>query len=217
MPFFDPNAPASAPQVDPRLHAPATARNREPIAAVLERVLPRAGVVLEIASGTGEHVAFFARRLPATLTWQPSDPSVKHRASIAAWIASDALTNVRSPLALDVEQEPWPVEEVAAILAINLIHIAPWSACLALLRGAARTLPDGGVLYLYGPYREAGRHTAESNERFDERLRADDPRWGVRDADEVCAQAAAVGLTLGERIPMPANNLSLVFRRGPAR
>lgn len=216
MPFFDPKSIAAREAnepPDPRLHAPATARNREPIATVLERVLPEEGLALEIASGTGEHVAFFAKRLGPRRTWQPTDIVPKHLASIAAHVAAEGVMNVRPPLALDVEVDPWPVERADAVLAINLIHIAPWSACLALLRGAARALPSGGVLFLYGPFREGGGHTAESNARFDERLRADDPRWGVRDFEDVCSEAARVRLELAERVPMPANNLSLVFRR----
>jgi SAM-dependent methyltransferase len=207
MPFFDPQ-----PTPTGGLHAAATDRNREPILEVLRQVLPPAGLVLEIASGTGQHVAFFARALPA-LRWQPSDPSLAHRDSIRAWVAASAADNVAPAVALDVERWPWPVTGADAILNINMIHIAPWSAAEALFRGAARLLPAPGVLFLYGPFQRDGQHTAESNQRFDERLRGEDPRWGVRDLTAVEALASAAGFLAPEVIPMPANNLSLVFRR----
>ena len=207
MPFFDPDQQASG-----RLHAAATDRNREAILEVLRRVLPSAGLVLEIASGTGQHVAFFARALPA-LRWQPSDPSSAHLQSIRAWASAFGTDNVTAPLALDVETWPWPVTHADAILNINMIHIAPWSATEALFRGAARLLSLHGVLFLYGPFKRDGQHTAESNQRFDEQLRGEDPRWGVRDVGDVRAIAAEAGFLSPEIIPMPANNLSLVFRR----
>jgi SAM-dependent methyltransferase len=210
MPFFDPQATPSG-----GLHAAATERNREPILEVLRRVLPPAGLVLEIASGTGQHVAFFARALPA-LRWQPSDPSPVHQDSILAWAAASRADNIAQPLDLDVEREPWPLARADAILNINMIHIAPWSATVALFQGAARLLPAGGVLYLYGPFKREGQHTADSNQRFDDRLREEDPRWGVRDLGEVQVVATAAGFHKAEVIAMPANNLSLVFRRsGP--
>jgi SAM-dependent methyltransferase len=210
MPFFDPQPVPSG-----GLHAAATERNREPILAVLRRVLPPQGVVLEIASGTGQHAAFFARALPA-LRWQPSDASAPHLESIRAWAAASGAANIAPALLLDVERAPWPITHADAILAINLLHIAPWSAAEALFRGAARLLPASGVLYVYGPFKREGRHTADSNQRFDERLRAEDPRWGVRDLSDVEALARAAGLGGAEVIPMPANNLSLVFRRDVA-
>jgi SAM-dependent methyltransferase len=212
MGFFDPSKQASG-----GLHAAATDRNREPILEVLRRVLPRSGLVLEIASGTGQHAAFFARALPA-LRWQPSDPSSAHLESIAAWAAQSGADNIAAPLALDVEKQPWPVTEADAILNINMIHIAPWSATEALFRGAARLLSPPGLLFLYGPFQRGGRHTAESNERFDERLRAEDPRWGVRDLGDVEAVAAVEGFLAPEIITLPANNLALVFvkKDGPA-
>ena len=205
MAFFDPQ-----PVPEGGLHAAATERNRDPILEVLKRVLPPAGVVLEIASGTGQHVAYFARALPA-LRWQPSDPSPPHRASIAA--GSRGLENVAPPAALDVEREPWSVDHADAILNVNMVHIAPWSAAEALFRGAGRLLPAAGLLYMYGPFKRGGRHTAPSNERFDERLRAEDARWGVRDVDDLERLASASGFALAELVEMPANNLSLVFRR----
>jgi SAM-dependent methyltransferase len=206
MPFFDPSA-----QEGGRLHAASAERNREPILEVLRRVLPPTGLVLEIASGTGQHVSFFAQALPA-LRWQPSDPSPAHRESIRAWSATAGGDNIAEPVALDVEEWPWPVAKADAIVNINMIHIAPWSVTEALFRGAARVLPAAGVLVLYGPFKRDGQHTAESNQRFDERLRAEDPRWGVRDAGDVAAAASAAGFLAPEIVAMPANNLCLVFR-----
>jgi len=195
------------------LHAAATDRNRGPILDVLRGVLPASGLVLEIASGTGEHAAFFAPQFPS-LRWQPSDPSAPHLESIRAWSAASGAPNLASPLFLDVEREPWPVAQADAILNINMIHIAPRSPTTALFDGAARILAPRGVLFLYGPFMRDGQHTAESNQRFDERLRGEDPRWGVRDLADVERVANAAGLLLAEVVAMPANNLSLVFRRG---
>jgi hypothetical protein len=197
--------------VSARQHAPATERNREPILAVLSEVLPASGVVLEIASGTGQHTAFFAAKLPA-LIWQPSDPDPIARASIAAW--TEGVPNVRPPLDLDVMRRPWPVRagEVDAILNINMIHISPWEACEALLEGAAELLPAGGLLYMYGPYRQTGRTTAPSNESFDQSLRDRNPTWGLRNLDDVARTAARHGLALERIVEMPANNLSVIYR-----
>ncbi len=197
---------------DPKRYAEATQRNREPIVAVLERVLPSSGLVLEIASGTGEHAAFFASRLPR-LTFQPTDREPQLLDSIAAWRVESGADNLRAPLYLDVMAPAWPIEHAQAMLAINLIHIAPWEACGALLDGAARVLAPGGVLYFYGPFKQAGRHTAPSNQAFDQSLRARDPAWGVRDVDEVVAQARKRGLVLVETVQMPNHNLSVIFRR----
>jgi len=198
------------------LTAPAVARNREPILAVLRRVLPEHGLVLEIASGSGEHAVYFAAALPH-LNWQPTDPDPEARASIAAYRAATALPNVLPPLALDAAAAHWPVTEIDAqidaIVSINMIHIAPWVAAEGLMAGAERLLPERGVLFLYGPFREHGRHTAPSNAAFDESLRARNREWGVRDLDEVAALASRHGFALEERIAMPANNLSVVFRR----
>src|SRR5450432_4204390 len=207
MPFFDPQ-----PVPHGGLHAAATERNRDPILEVLRGVLPPKGLVLEIASGTGQHVAYFARAFPA-LRWQPSDASAAHLESIRAWSAASGANNIASPLLLDVERLPWPVAQADAVLSINLIHIAPWSAAEALFRGAAGLLPVAGVLYLYGPFKRGGQHTAPSNRRFDERLRGEDERWGVRDVDALAVLATSVGFDSGEIIAMPANNLSLVYRR----
>jgi len=192
--------------------APAVARNRAPILDVLRRFLPPAGFVLEIASGTGEHAVAFSRALVG-ITWQPTDPNEDARASIAAWAARGP-PNVLPPMALDAaDPDSWGVARADAIVAINMIHIAPWAATQGLMRGAARLLPQSGILFLYGPYREAGVPTAESNEAFDATLRARDPAWGLRDLDQVVAEANSQGLDLAARIAMPANNLSVVFRR----
>jgi len=204
--------PHSTPLPDTRLYAPATERNREAILQVLQRVLPASGTVLEIASGTGQHAAHFAAALPA-LTWQPSDPDAASRASIAAWRADSGLANLAEPLALDVRRTPWELTEAQAVVCINMIHIAPWSAAEALFAGAATLLPLGGVLYLYGPYKRGGAHTAPSNAAFDAQLRLSNPEWGVRELEAVTTLAEATGFTLAEIVEMPANNLSVVFRR----
>ncbi|MGD9545288.1 MAG: DUF938 domain-containing protein [Methylocystis sp.] len=199
---------------DKRLFAPSTARNRQLILDVLRDVLPSEGVALEIASGAGEHATFFAEHLPA-LTFCPSDPSAEARESISAWIAATGLTNVRAPLALDVEASPWPVNAADAIICINMIHISPWSATQALLEGAAGILPAGAPLYLYGPYRRGGAHTAPSNAEFDASLRARNAAWGVRDLEEVVSVAREKGFRETQVLEMPANNLSVIFRRQP--
>jgi SAM-dependent methyltransferase len=199
------------PDEDGRRVAPAAERNKEPILAMLVRHLPGAGLVLEIASGTGQHVAHFAAALPS-LSWQPSDADQASYPSIRAWTKD--LANVRPPLALDVRDEPWPVSGVDAVLCINMIHISPWAATAALLRGAASALREGGLLLLYGPYRRFGRHTADSNATFDAQLRARDPAWGVRDLEAVVELARESGFALTETVDMPANNLGVVLRRG---
>jgi SAM-dependent methyltransferase len=193
---------------------PAPERNKEPILAVLRRVLPPAGRLLELASGSGQHAVHFARHIPAW-TWQPSEIDEDGLASIRAWVREAALPNLREPLRLDVAAEDWGVGEVDAVFSANLLHISPWSAGVALLRGAGRHLTAGGVLVLYGPFRLGGAHTASSNEAFDADLRARDARWGVRDLADVEAEAARVGLTLAERVEMPANNQTLVFAKSP--
>jgi SAM-dependent methyltransferase len=197
---------------DARLYAPATARNRGPILDVLRRHLPPRGLVLEVASGSGEHVMHFAQAFP-DLQFQPSDPDPDARASIDAWRAALALANVRPAIALDATAEPWPVEAADAVLCINMVHIASWAAAEGLVRGAARILPPGGALYLYGPYKRDGRHTAPSNEAFDRSLRAQNPQWGVRDLEAVTAVAEAAGFAEVVTVHMPANNLSLIFRK----
>lgn len=213
--------------IDDRQYAPATQRNREPILAVLRQVLPVTGTVLEISSGTGEHAIFFAPQL-APRQWLPSDPNPIARASIAAWNVDQPSENLYPPIALDaresvwaVEQEPLPaalqasgfqIGEVSAIVNINMIHIAPWTACLGLMAGAGRILPTGGILYLYGPFKQGGNHTAPSNAAFDQSLRLQNPEWGVRDLEDVVAVAQAQNLALVETIAMPANNLSVIFQ-----
>jgi SAM-dependent methyltransferase len=201
---------------DARRLSPSTARNRDPILEVLRRALPSAGTVLEIASGAGEHAVHFARHLPG-LTWQPTDADREALASIAAWATSERLANIRPPLLLDVHAEPWPVARADAIVCINMIHISPWSATEALLRGAGRVLPQCGVLFLYGPYRRADRATAPSNEAFDADLRRRNPEWGLRTLEAVTGAAAAQGLQHVETIDMPANNLSVIFERSAER
>ncbi|KVW38061.1 DUF938 domain-containing protein [Burkholderia ubonensis] len=197
-----------------RLSAPAAERNRGPILDVLRRVLPARGDVLEIASGTGQHVVHFAAGLPG-LHWHPSDPDAQARRSIAAWIAQAGLSNVDAPLAFDVRDASWPFAALDAIVCINMIHIAPWACAEALFAGASRVLRPGGVLVLYGPYRREGRHTAPSNAAFDAQLRSRDPSWGVRDLETVVALGLGRGLDCIEVVEMPANNLSVVFRRVP--
>jgi SAM-dependent methyltransferase len=195
-----------------RRSAPAALRNRAPILDVLRTQLPSSGTVLEIASGTGEHAVAFATAFPG-IAWLPSDPVPANCATIAEWIAAEGGTNVRPPVELDATSGRWPVAAADAVICINMIHIAPWAACLGLLRGAARTLAPGGLLYLYGPYKRDGRHTAPSNADFDASLRARNPEWGVRDLADVVAAAAAAGFADPGIVEMPANNLSVLFRR----
>ena len=200
---------------DSRQYAPAAERNTGPILAVLGRHLPHSGTILEIGSGTGQHVAALAAAHPR-LIWQPSDPDPAARASVAAWSAAAALANVRAPLDLDVTAEDWPGAldpPLQGIVGINLLHIAPWAACAGLMAGAGRLLEPGAPLYLYGPFSQGGRHTAPSNAQFDRYLRLCDPAWGVRDLEAVVECAADHGLDLLGQEPMPANNLSVVLRR----
>jgi SAM-dependent methyltransferase len=191
---------------------PAAARNRDPILRVLRDRLPPSALVLEVASGTGEHAVWFGRALPA-VTWQPTDLDPEALESIAAWRDSTALPNVLPPLQLDASAETWPVARADAVVAINMVHISPWAATQGLIAGAARVLTSDGLLLLYGPFRESGMHTAASNAAFDADLQAHNPSWGVRDLDEITAIAGRHGLTKRERIAMPANNLALLFRR----
>lgn len=195
-----------------RLSSPAALRNREPILDVLRMHLPPKGLVVEMASGSGEHVVHFARHLPG-LVFQPSDPDAEARASIDAWAEEEGLVNVKPALDLDVTRRPWPFVNAAAILCINMVHISPWPAAEALVAGAARHLAPNGILYLYGPYKRGGAHTAPSNAAFDESLRLRNPEWGVRDLEVVADLAVSAGFSEPAIIPMPANNLSLVFGR----
>lgn len=198
---------------DPRQFRPHVPRNRDPILDVLRLILPPKGLVLEVASGSGEHAAYFAQNLRA-LDWQPSDPDQEALASATAHRAEASLPNLLPPLPLDVTAAQWPVDRADAVICCNMIHIAPWTVCEGLIAGSARVLPTGGLLYLYGPYKIGGRHTAPTNQAFDERLRAQNPAWGIRDLDDVTALAARHGFALAETVPMPANNLSVIFRRG---
>jgi hypothetical protein len=199
--------------------APATQRNREPILEILQQILPTTGTILEIASGTGEHAVFFAPHL-APRKWLPSDPNPISRDSIIAWISESKSDNIYPPLYLDAQLPIWKVETekitdspITAIVNINMIHISPWSACLGLMAGAGRILPPDGILYLYGPYKQNGQHTAPSNAAFDESLRSQNPAWGVRNLEDVVKAAKAEGLTLQQVYQMPANNLSVVFQK----
>jgi hypothetical protein len=220
--------PLSMDSSDRRQYAPATQRNRDPILAVLQQVLPPTGTVLEISSGTGEHAVYFAPVLAPRL-WIPTDPDPIALESIAAWRQEMPAANLVAPIYLDVHDSFWPVEQtplptalqsldverfpIQAIVNINMIHIAPWSACLGLMAGAGRILPIGGILFLYGPFKQTGRHTSPSNADFDQHLQQQNPAWGVRNVEEVIAVATSHRLTLQQIYPMPANNLSLVFQR----
>lgn len=197
---------------DSRLQYPATERNRDAILGVLRGVLPASGLVLEIASGSGEHVVHFARAFPG-LTFQPSDPEDAALQSIAAWTQHTGTANILPPLMLDAASDSWPLASADAVLCINMIHIAPWRATEGLLRGASKLLGEGAPLYLYGPYRRAGVVTAPSNDAFDESLKARNPEWGLRDLEAVAALARNAGFSAPVVTEMPANNLSVVFRR----
>lgn len=201
--------PGAGPQ---RRVAPHVARNAVPITEVLRGVLPPVGLVLEVASGTGEHALHFARAFPA-LTFQPTDPDPLALSSIAAW-RSEAPDNLLPPLMLDAAGEDWPVDRADALLCINMVHISPWAATLGLLQGASRVLSAGAPLVLYGAYRRTGVPTAPSNEAFDESLRARNPEWGLRLLEDVVAEAGAVGFSLESVVDMPANNVTVILRRG---
>jgi hypothetical protein len=197
---------------DHRQYAPATARNRDFILDVLRDVLPTTGVILEIASGSGEHVVHFARNLPS-LVFQPSDPEPDALLSVAAWMKAAEVANVRAPIVLDASRSPWPIASADGIICINMVHISPWDASVGLIRGAAAILPPGSPLYLYGPYKRKGFATAPSNEAFDRNLRDRNPIWGLRDLEAIAAIAQSAGFTIPDITEMPANNLSIVFRR----
>lgn len=210
-------------------HAPATARNRKPILDVLRAVLPQRGRVLEIAAGSGEHAVYFAGALPGII-WQPTDTDPDCLASIDAWAAEAGLANLRPASRLDVVDGPWPAAKgddldtapdsgtfFDAMFCCNLVHIAPWAACEGLMAVAGRVLKPDGLLVLYGPFAVDGCHTAPTNAAFDASLRAQDPEWGVRDVADVAAEAARHGLELEQRIAMPANNFTLVFRATRSR
>jgi Protein of unknown function (DUF938) len=197
---------------DDRQYAPATVRNRDFILDVLRDVLPKTGVILEIASGSGEHIVHFAKNLPS-LVFQPSDPDADARLSVAAWVKATDVSNVRSPIALDASSPVWPIASADGIICINMIHISPWEATVGLINGAAAVLPPGSPLYLYGPYKREGFATAPSNQAFDQSLRDRNPTWGLRDLEAVVALARSVGFLAPVITEMPANNLSVVFRQ----
>ena len=198
---------------DPRLQSPATARNRQPILEVLRAVLPERACVLEVASGSGEHAVHCAATM-AGWEWRPSDPNPHALASIAAWRQEAALPNLAEPIRLDaIVQDSWPAGPFEAVVAINLIHISPWEVTEALIARAGERLAANGVLFLYGPYRRGGQHTAPSNAAFDADLRRRDPSWGVRDLDDVIAEAERHNLSLERIVEMPSNNLSVIFTR----
>lgn len=201
-----------APADGARRSAPAALRNREPIAEVLSEWLPERGVVLEIASGTGEHAVHFAGHFPK-LHWQPSDIHADALSSIAAWRDAAGLPNVRAPVELDASSAVWPIDRADAVLSINMVHISPWASALGLIAGASRVLPSGGPLILYGPWLKTDIKTAPSNLEFDANLRARDPDWGLRSVELFAAAAADKALRLDQSRPMPANNLMLLFRR----
>ncbi|WP_313807908.1 DUF938 domain-containing protein [Sphingobium sp.] len=207
----EPWEPGSGPVAADKRHAPATARNRDVILAVLREELPPSGLVLEIASGSGEHVIHFAAALPA-LDWQPSDPDPAALASIRAWRAQAGLPNIRPPIRLDTTAD-WPIARVDAILCINMVHISEWAATVGLFRGCARALPAGAPLILYGPYLEADVETAPSNLAFDRALKERNPEWGLRHLPDIDRIAAEFGFGRTRRVEMPANNLTLIYRK----
>jgi SAM-dependent methyltransferase len=192
--------------------APAAERNRQPILEVLQKALPPTGLVLEVASGTGQHSLFFSEQLPG-LRWQPSDTSPEALSSIQARVDEAARDNLLPPLELDVSNERWPIADADAVVCINMIHISPWECSEALFHGASELLAPGSPLVTYGPYRLHGRHSAPSNAAFDESLRSRDPRWGVRDIDDLTALADRAGFALDDQVAMPANNLTLIWSR----
>ena len=203
---------------DARQYAPATLRNREAILETLLQILPSTGNILEISSGTGEHAVYFAPHLQPR-QWIPTDPNPISISSISAWQKYHPSPNLLAPLTIDVTEPDWQGhpqlqnQDIQAIVNINMIHIAPWTACLGLMSGASKILPEGGLLYLYGAYKQNGKHTATSNADFDASLRNQNPEWGVRDLEAVIDVAIAQNLVLQTVQPMPANNLSVIFRK----
>lgn len=204
--------------LDPRRHAPVTLRNRGPILAVLQRVLPAAGLVLEVASGTGEHAAYFAPRLPAALVWQPSDVEPAALAGIDAHARGSGAVNLRRAIVLDAASADWPVAVADAVFAANIVHITPWPVTQGLFAGAGRLLSVGGRFVLYGPFKRHGQHTARSNAAFATSLAVQNPAWRIRCLDgDLVPLAEAVGLVLEEVVEMPANNLIAIWRRSASR
>ena len=205
--------------MDERLFFPATERNKAPIGEVLSQILPSKGVVLEIASGSGEHGVMFQECFPNIL-WQTSDPNTSYRKSISAWIKHQGLiTKMPQPLDLDVQKRPWPLTQefrssLKAIVCINMIHISPWVCTEALFEEAGNLLEKDQLLMLYGPFKRNGAHTSESNERFDQSLNAQNPNWGIRDLDAVSEIGVKNGFKNHDVIEMPSNNLSIIFEMG---
>ena len=208
-------------ETDGRLDAPAFHRNHRAIRDVLERFLAgKSGDVVEAGSGTGQHIVEFAGHFPA-VTWWPSDPNENHLKSIEAWRAHFKLSNICPPRRIDLSDPAWPdamkqgggPPELLAVFCANVIHIAPWPVAEGLIAGAGRYLREDGMLLLYGPFKRGGRHTADSNEAFDNSLRQKNPEWGVRDVEAVQTLTKSAGLSLVDIAEMPANNLTLVFRR----
>ena len=195
-----------------RRSAPAAERNREPIATVLAEWLPKDGVVLEVASGTGQHAVYFAELFPG-LRWQPSDVDPGALRSIGAWRTHSKLENLAEPIVVDASAAEWPIDHADAVLNINMVHISPWSSSLGLLDGAARLLGPGAPLILYGPWLSERTETVASNIQFDSDLKQRNPDWGLRKVEEFADEAATRGLSLAEMRPMPANNLMLLFRK----
>jgi hypothetical protein len=197
-------------------YAPATQRNREPILTVLKEILPSPGNILEIASGTGEHAVFFAPHFPKS-QWIPSDIQPDSLLSIAAWRKDCPSDNLQPPLTLDVSQFNWErlliKSQITTIICINMIHISPWSSCIGLMTGAGNLLTENGILYLYGPYKVNNQHIAPSNQEFDQYLQAQNPEWGVRNLEDVVEMANQFGFQLDKTVTMPANNLSVIFRK----
>jgi hypothetical protein len=197
---------------DGRIVSPSAERNKGPVAEILTRVLPAQGDVLEISSGTGQHVLHFAEAMPY-IRWQPTERDADCLKSIASWLAQTPRPNVKAPVYFDVHDEIWPAHDVAAVVCMNMIHIAPPSATDALLRGAGNVIARGGTLFLYGPFRRKGQHTSASNEAFDQLLKSKNPEWGVRNVEDVAERAAGFGLELEQTYDMPANNLAVIFRK----
>ncbi|MBL4800625.1 MAG: DUF938 domain-containing protein [Emcibacter sp.] len=199
-------------------YAPATDRNREAILKVLKGCLPDHGTILEIASGTGQHAIYFVEQLPNHY-WQPSDPDLNCRNSISAWWWETQLNNILPPMDINTQADNWPIENstpplpVTSMVCINMIHISPWASTVGLMKGAARILPKYGVLYLYGPYKIDGKHTAPSNELFDISLHSRNSEWGVRDLNDVKELAKDHGFGFVKTVEMPANNLSVIFKK----
>lgn len=199
---------------DQKRYSPACERNKNAILEVLREIMPSTGTILEIACGPGQHSVHFAAGFPG-VKWQPSDIDPTSITSTLAWRAEADVPNLLDPVILDATEVQWPLDHADGIICCNMIHISPWEVTLGLLDGAARILPDDGILYTYGPYKVGGKHTAQSNEAFDESLRSQNPSWGIRNLDDVALEARRRGLHLIKTIKMPANNFSVIFKKTP--